>query len=142
MQRADFRHFISLPVRWGDMDALSHVNNVEYLRYLESGRIAYMETLRPAELPPNQHMVIVDVQCRFLRQLYYPMTVEVATRISRLGNRSMQFQATIYIQGEDAPAATSTGTLVWYDFATGRSAPLPEAVRTAIVEYEPVAPEQ
>ena len=42
MQRADFKHFIELPVRWGDMDAFGHVNNVQYRRYLESGRVAYI----------------------------------------------------------------------------------------------------
>ena len=41
MQRADFKHFIELPVRWGDMDAFGHVNNVQYMRYL--GRVHKIE---------------------------------------------------------------------------------------------------
>ncbi len=142
MQRSDFRHCIELPVRWGDMDALGHVNNVEYLRYLESGRIAYMETVQPAELPPDQHMVLADIQCRFIRQLNYPATVEVLTRIDQLSKRSMHFQAAIHVRGEDRPAATSRGVLVWYDFAGQGSAPLPEALRAAILDYEITTPEQ
>jgi acyl-CoA thioester hydrolase len=30
------------PVRWGDMDAMGHVNNAQYFRYLETARIDWM----------------------------------------------------------------------------------------------------
>lgn len=44
MQRSDFRHFIQVPVRWGDMDAFGHATSTTpcFFRYLESGRIAYL----------------------------------------------------------------------------------------------------
>lgn len=140
MQRSDFRHVLLLPIRWGDMDALGHVNNVEYLRYLESGRIAYMETIQPAELPVTRHIVLADIQCRFRQQLNYPAMLEVMTRIDRIGNRSMRFQSAIYVQGADQPAATSTGVLVWFDFASQQSAPVPTPLRSAIIDYEPIPP--
>ena len=38
-------HSLRLQVRWGDMDALGHVNNAEYLRYFEQSRIAWLEAL-------------------------------------------------------------------------------------------------
>ena len=28
-----------LPIRWGDMDAMGHVNNTVYFRYMETVRI-------------------------------------------------------------------------------------------------------
>ena len=142
MPRSEYRHRIELPVRWGDMDALGHVNNVEYFRYLESGRVDYIQTVQPADLPPHQHMVLADIQCRFIRQLNYPADVEVLTRIDKLGSRSMHFRAAIFVQGEDGPAATSQGVLVWYDFARQRSAPLPDALRAAILDYEITTPDQ
>lgn len=142
MSRSEYRHGIELPVRWGDMDALGHVNNVEYLRYLESGRIAYLETVQPPQLPPDQYMVLADIQCRFIRQLNYPATIEVLTRVDKLGGRSMRFKAAIFPRGEEQPAATAQGVLVWYDFANQRSATLPKALRDAILAYETTAPEQ
>ncbi len=142
MQRADFRHFLPLIVRWGDMDALGHVNNVEYLRYFECGRIDYINTVQPRGLPPDQHPVIVDVQCSFLRQLHYPSSLEIATRVDRLGNRSFTYQAAIFVQGEDKPAASSRGALVWYDFAANRSVTLPQAMRQAVIDFEVIPPER
>ncbi len=140
MHRDDFRHCLTLPVRWGDMDALGHVNNVQYFRYLESGRVAYLHTLLPAELPPHQLMVLADIRCQFLQQITYPTTLEVATRIERISRRSLHCQAAIYPQGQSQPAATSVGVMVWFDFQAQRSATLPEALRTAIINYERIPP--
>ena len=38
-----FQVQVEIPVQWGDMDAAGHVNNVTYLRWCESARIAYFE---------------------------------------------------------------------------------------------------
>ena len=32
-------HEMVMPIRWGDMDAMGHVNNTNYFRYMESVRI-------------------------------------------------------------------------------------------------------
>ena len=45
MNRTDFRHVTPVTVHWGDMDALGHVNNVIFFRYVESGRISYFNEL-------------------------------------------------------------------------------------------------
>ncbi|MFD8086272.1 acyl-CoA thioesterase, partial [Kitasatospora sp. NPDC059722] len=38
------RHIYACPLRWSDMDAFGHVNNVVFLRYLEEARIDFMFT--------------------------------------------------------------------------------------------------
>ncbi|MFI5804508.1 acyl-CoA thioesterase [Streptomyces sp. NPDC051561] len=43
------RHIYSCPLRWSDMDAFGHVNNVVFLRYLEEARIDFMFRLAPGE---------------------------------------------------------------------------------------------
>ena len=39
----DYTFSIEMTVEWGDMDALQHVNNVEYFKYFQKARIAYFE---------------------------------------------------------------------------------------------------
>ena len=143
MQRSDFSHIIQQDIRWGDMDALGHVNNIMFFRYLESGRIAYMEALFPGE-NVSANSVLADVQCSFRRQLHYPGGVEVGTRVSRLGNRSLRLIAGLFIKDDPdpAPAATAQAALVWFDFNTQRAMPLPERLRQAIIEREKIPPEQ
>ncbi|MGB1702527.1 MAG: acyl-CoA thioesterase, partial [Cycloclasticus sp.] len=41
MSKQDFSHVFPLSVRWGDADVYGHINNVEFVRYIESGRVAY-----------------------------------------------------------------------------------------------------
>ena len=141
MQRADFRHFIELPVRWGDMDAFGHVNNVQYMRYLESGRVAYIGDVLGIATEPRENIVLADIHCTFLQQLRYPVTVEVATRVARLGNSSLQMVFAIYRRGEEQPVLTGEGILVWFNFVNDKSIPLPESIRSAICRFEAVPPQ-
>ena len=45
MQRGDFCYWLSITVRWGDMDAIGHVNNAAYFTYCESARLGYLEQI-------------------------------------------------------------------------------------------------
>src|SRR5512144_2710025 len=132
MHRADFKHFIELLVRWGDMDAFGHVNNVQYMRYLESGRVAYIGEVLGITMESKENIVLADIHCTFLQQLRYPATVEIATRVARLGNSSLQIIFAIYRQGEAQPVLTGEGILVWFDFSNDKAIPLPESARSAI----------
>jgi acyl-CoA thioester hydrolase len=141
MKRSDFVHLIELPIRWGDMDAFGHVNNVQYLRYFESGRVAYVEEVTQISLEHNENVILADIQCSFLQQLHYPCTIEVATRTSRLGNSSFQIVGAIYRKGENLPAATCRGVMVWFDYIGQRAMPIPEPVREIILRFETLPPE-
>jgi len=39
MSKQEFTHVFPLSVRWGDADVYGHINNVEFVRYVESGRV-------------------------------------------------------------------------------------------------------
>lgn len=141
MQRSDFVHLIEQPIRWGDMDALGHVNNVEFFRYFESGRIAYVDDLLPdAKLSNNT--ILADIQCAFRRQLHYPQVVEVGTRVARIGNSSLQLTCAVFVKGDPEPAATGRAVIVWFDFTTQRPARLPDHLRSRIAALEVIPPEQ
>ncbi|MDX1654496.1 MAG: thioesterase family protein [Candidatus Competibacteraceae bacterium] len=142
MQRSNFRHFIELPVRWGDMDAFGHVNNVQFLRYLESARVAYCEEVLGGALgAQGEGIILVDIQCSFRQQLHYPVTLEVASRISRIGNSSLEILAAIFRKGQEEPVSASRGVMVWFDFEAQKGVQVPGWVRKAIYDYETLPPE-
>lgn len=140
MQRAEFRHRLELPLLWGHMDSFGHLNNVQFLRYIESGRLAYFETLTGAPPKPDQNIVLADIQCTFRQQLRYPCELEILSRVSRLGRTSIELLCAVYARGADEPAATSRAVLVWFDFIAGHPVPVPAHLREAIAAYEPVPP--
>ena len=61
-----------VPIRWGDMDAMGHVNNAVYFRYFETVRIDWMRSIGAARGPDGIGPVIVNAFCSFIRQLEYP----------------------------------------------------------------------
>ena len=65
-------HTMLMDVRWGDMDAMGHVNNAVYFRYLESVRVEWMRAVGCQPDPKGQGPVIVNAFCNFYRQLEYP----------------------------------------------------------------------
>lgn len=82
------RHLYRCPLRWSDMDAFGHVNNVVFLRYLEEARIDFMFRLAPGDGSPSFSggSVVARHQIDYLRPLVHrhePVLVESwVTKIS------------------------------------------------------------
>jgi acyl-CoA thioester hydrolase len=129
-------HQITIPIRWGDMDAQGHVNNVQYFRYMETARIDWLQGIRSRfNAPQGQGGVVGNAFCNFLRQLEYPADIVVKTSITPPGRSS--FETWVEIEKADAPGilhATGGATLVWMDSRTGRAAPLPEQLLEILAE--------
>ncbi len=137
-RRQRFRFFTPSPTRWGDCDRFGHVNNVQFVRYFESGRLDYFHRVLDLDTVPDavDSLIIADIHVIFLRQINHPCALEVGTRISRLGNSSFDFEAAIFAQGEDEPYSTATAACVWFNFRDNHSTPIPLAEREIIQRFE------
>jgi len=129
-------HTMRMPIRWGDMDAMGHVNNTNYFRYIESARIAWLEQVGGLANPAGEGPVIVSAAMNFIKQLTYPADIEVRTFVAPPGRSSVEVSHEIRLVGADgAPGevhAHGTAKVVWVDFKIGKSAPLPETLRAAL----------
>ncbi|CAG0952321.1 4-hydroxybenzoyl-CoA thioesterase [Rhodocyclaceae bacterium] len=125
-----------LPIRWGDMDAMNHVNNTVYFRYMEQARIEWLESLGYGT---GQHTdegpVIVNAGCTYLVPLVYPGNVEVRMFIGHPGRSSLPTHYELRLQGNEKLYATGDAKMVWINPASGRSIPLPGNMR-ALAEEE------
>ncbi|HVJ12889.1 MAG TPA: thioesterase family protein [Burkholderiales bacterium] len=80
-----------IAVRWGDMDALGHVNNTVYFRFMEQARIGWFESLLPrGEAWNTVSIVIVNASCNFRKPINYPGTVEVKVFAGEPGGSSVE----------------------------------------------------
>jgi acyl-CoA thioester hydrolase len=125
-----------MPIRWGDMDAMGHVNNTNYFRYIESARIAWLEQVGGLPDPRGEGPVIVNASMSFLKQLTYPGDIEVRTFVAPPGRSSVEVSHEIRLVGADGEAgelhAVGAAKVVWVDFKLGKSTPLPEALRAEL----------
>lgn len=142
MNKSDFRHIYKMAVRWSDLDALGHVNNAQYVRYFEAGRVAYCDSVLDLQFSPavDEAWILADLHCAFRGQLHFPADIEVATRCFGFGNSSAELTSAIYRKGLDEPVAESKVVVIWFDFAGQKSKIIPDAVRNRINEYELNAP--
>lgn len=126
-----------MPIRWGDMDAMGHVNNTVYFRYLEQARIEWFTEAGCEPDPTGEGPVIINAHCTFIRQLKYPGEIEVRTHVG-VGGRS-SFETYQEIRRVDAPeilSAEGGAKVVWVNFPLEKSVPLPERVRLLLAEAD------
>lgn len=126
-------HEMLIPMRWGDMDAMGHMNNTVYFRYMEIARIEWFLSLGYAADPRGQGIVVVNAFCNFIRQLEYPASVLVRTYVSNPGRSSFDTWVTMERSDQPGvPCASGGATTVWVDFPAQKSMPLPERLRTIV----------
>ncbi|MEP7329405.1 MAG: thioesterase family protein [Betaproteobacteria bacterium] len=114
-------------VRWADMDALGHVNNINYFRYFEQARIewiyAYMLAQGGRAYDGGEGPVIVNASCDFLVPLVYPADIVVTMFLGDPGRTSVGSFYELHSAGKKF--AQGAAKMVWIDIASGRPVPLP-----------------
>lgn len=122
-----------IPVRWGDMDYYGHVNNTVYFRYFEQARVEWLEGEGYTVSPEAEAgAVIINASCTFLVPVNYPATVVVRLYAGEPGRSSVMTWYELYVEGEDRLYAEGAAKVVWMDPRTGRSVPIPDALRAKV----------
>ena len=126
-------HSLKLQVRWGDMDALGHVHNAEYLRYFEQSRIAWLESLGYQTTGKGTGPILVKVSVTFLKPIVYPTELEVRLYAARVGTTSFTLASEI-VNGRDAAERFTEGEFVtvWVDYEASKSVPVPDRLRAIL----------
>lgn len=138
--RNDFAFVLPLATRWGDMDALGHVNNAKFFTYDESARLEYFSRLMrdDPKFWNDYGLILAHIEADFLKQLRPPAELAIGFRIAKLGRTSLRTEAGMFL-GDDCVAVTRA-IIVWFDYRTNTPLPLPDAVRAKIRALERVAP--
>ncbi|MGC1174232.1 acyl-CoA thioesterase [Polaromonas sp.] len=124
---------MNIPIRWGDMDAMGHVNNASYFRYLETARIDWMHSIGCVPDPKGEGPVIVNAFCNFYKQLEYPGDVRVKMYVSDPGRTTFESWGTM--ERADQPGviyAAGGATTIWVHFPTQKASMLPDWMRQLV----------
>jgi acyl-CoA thioester hydrolase len=129
-----------ITIAWGDMDALGHVNNVVYFRYMESARVAFIRSLGWKDPDAGSgHLgrdgvgfILQSAQCRFRRPLEYPDTIRVTSRVVSIGDDRFTLAHEIISEALNEVAAIGEGTIVTYDYARKSKVPVPAELRARL----------
>ena len=124
-------HVERMPIRWGDMDAMGHLNNTVYFRFMEQARIGWFDKLLPrGEAWSATGIVIANASCNFKRAMTYPGTVEVKIYTDPPGGSSVP---TFYeLRLEDELYADGEATVVFIDMERQKPVRIPERIRSLL----------
>lgn len=120
-------------VRWGDMDAMGHVNNTVYFKYMEHARVEWLREIGFLLLPNGQGPIIANAFCNFKRQLKYPDEVLMKLYVSDPARVTFDAWTTMERVSEPGVICAEGGaTVIWIDTQREKVASLPEALRALV----------
>jgi len=153
-----------LQIRFRDLDPLAHVNNSVYFIYFEEARSHYFKQLevwqKPAQEEPETEVededdvspnpriqtgrrghrygtLVKEITCTYELPLIRTDLAEVGVRVVRIGRSSYVMEHQIRdISDHERIYATGRSVMVWANYYTGRSHPLPLALRSAFEKME------
>lgn len=125
-----FQHAIE--PRWRDLDAFGHVNNSNFLTYLEEARIRWFESFDGQWVNAAMAPLLAAVQLNYRAPIDYPSTIRVELFAERIGNTSLTVGHRILSADGATLHADGHVVMVWIDRATGRPIPLPALVVSAL----------
>jgi len=118
-----------LDVRFRDCDPMGHVNNAVYLTYLEQARFAHWRSLERGSDAPG--VILAHAEIDYHKPATYGDTLEIRISLERIGKSSLTYTYEIVDQ-HDSLVAKARSVLVSYDYAAGKSVPVPDDVREQV----------
>ena len=126
---------LTIEVPYGDIDAMGHLNNVAYLRYLEWGRQKYWLAMRGTLDFWQIDFVVARAEIDYRSSAHMGELLELEIRVSRMGKSSFDF--TYRLTGEDGRlVAEAKTTQVCFDWEARASKPLSAERRAEIERFE------
>jgi acyl-CoA thioester hydrolase len=126
-------------VRFGDLDAMRHVNNVAFLTFFEDARIEYVSQLAGGDPMSGRAVDLIFAECHinYRAPAFYGEEIRTCIRPGEIRRSSARLEFAMFAVGDGRLLAEGYGTVVGYDYAAGRSRPLPDAFRAALLAGTP-----
>ena len=124
---------LAMAIRWGDMDAMGHLNNTSYFRYLETCRIDWMHSIGCVPATASEGPIIVNAFCNFYHQLQYPGDVLLRMYTSDPARTTFETWATMELTTRPGVIYAAGGaTTIWVDFASQKAKAMPDWLRCIV----------
>jgi acyl-CoA thioester hydrolase len=135
----EFRIKESYRVRYEEVDSYGVVNHAQFADYFTGARVAYFRALgiKPAEFHtlPIQP-VVVHLEVDFREPVRFDDHLDVWTRCTRVGEKSLSFAFRVHNSASDVLQAEGNAVLVAMEIATRTPVRVPDALRRRIEKME------
>lgn len=121
-------------VRFGDVDAMRHLNNVAALSFFENARIQYISGL-VGDDPTTRSgfgLIFAELRVNYRAPAFYDEEIRTQVRPAAVARSSVKLAFEMHAVNDGRLIAEGYGTVVGYDYAAGRSMPLPDSFKAAL----------
>ena len=135
---SEFSFIIQMNVEWGDMDALQHVNNVEYFKYFQKARIAYFEKNSSEDLFVESRIstILASTECKFIYPLKYPDAISIGARVDSMADQYFTMKYAVISHKNQKLVAIGGAKVVMFDYDKNMKASVPQEVKKRILNFE------
>jgi acyl-CoA thioester hydrolase len=128
-----------MPVQWGDMDALGHVNHTRYIRWMETARMVYFNRCGLSEKYKNEGVgpILARIEVDYRLPVQFPDTVTIHTTVTRMGKSSFDMDYRIESAAQNgAIVATGCAFCVTYSYRENRVVPMDTCLGQGFLDLE------
>lgn len=136
MDYSDYKLSIDLRIDWSDLDMYKHVNNLSFLRFMQTGRALFWEAAGLSKIyeETNRGPMMVSTHCDFKRSLYYPGTAIVKTKLAFIKNSSFGLDHVILNEDMEI-CAEGRDIAVCFDFNINKTYTIPDDLKETMKNY-------
>lgn len=128
---------VAIEVKYRDTDSMGHVSSPVYYDYLQHAYLGYMFDV--LELPKTEKLphIMVKTSCEYTQPAMYGDVLTVSSRVVKFGTKSFEMEH-IMTRNDDQNTVVARGasTHVMFDYATNRTAPVPELFKEQVSAYQ------
>jgi acyl-CoA thioester hydrolase len=106
-------------LRYGDTDRQGHVNNAVFATFMETGRVELIYNPADPLLEEGFSFVLAKLDIDYIAEVLWPGTVEIGTRVTRVGRSSVTMQQAVFQAGRLCASAETV--VVHFDETTRKS---------------------
>lgn len=128
-------HEIQITVRFGETDALGHVNNTSYFIYMEEARTRFFEAIGYAMDINRGNFIVASATCDFINQGYFNQVLKIKSYVSKIGTKSFQLDHEMYCMKTSKLIAKGNAAIVFFNFDKQQSEPFPDSLKTKLERF-------
>jgi acyl-CoA thioester hydrolase len=128
-----------VPVRFSDTDALGHVNNANYLSFLESSRIEYIKRVLGRVKAEDFGVIVARVEIDYKSPAFHYETMRVGCRVEEIGGSSIKMDYRIEDKDTGRLVALAKSVMVAFDYALGKPVRVSDEWRRKMEDFDGIS---